>query len=149
MAESRSFETNAEAFEFACEQLDCSLDSGKAVLAMVLAVQGRMCSVKMANREDKSIPQGTMNELLAQPELKHVCFSAMLADKVPSVAPGDLVTFTTMPELAAVGKPTLAGTIVAKVTPHYNSRSGWQTRIPEPKAPADAEPAASPPNDPA
>ncbi len=135
MAESRSFETNVQAFEFACEHLDCSLDAGKAVLAIVLAVQGRMCSVKIANRDDHSIPVGTMNELLAQPDLAHVCFSAMLADKVPAVAPGDLVTYTAMPELAAIGKPTLAGTIVAKVTPHYTARGGWQVRAPEPKVP--------------
>jgi hypothetical protein len=126
MAQARTFQTNAEAFEFACEHLDASLKDGKAVLGVVLAVHGRMCSVKIANREDKSIPAGTMNELLARTDLTHVCFSAMLDSKLSQVAPGDLVMYTTMPELAAVGKDTVAGTVVAKVNPHYSGKAGWQ-----------------------
>lgn len=128
MAEARTFPTNADAFEYACEHLDGSLKDGRAVLAIVLAVQGRMCSVKIANREDKTIPAGSLNELLARHDLTHVCFSAMLGDKVSHVEPGDLVMYTTMPELAAAGKATVAGTIVSRVNPHYTSRSGWQVR---------------------
>lgn len=145
MAEVRTFETNTAAFEFACEHLDSSLKDGKPVLAVVLGVQGRMCSVKIANAEDKSIPTGPLNELLARTDLSHVCFSAMLEDKVPTLAAGDLVMYTTMPELAAVGKATTAGTIVAKVGPHYTAKSGWQ-RPPEPRpaafqtAPAEPTP---------
>jgi hypothetical protein len=138
MAEARTFETNAAAFEFACEHLDSSLKEGKAVLAIVLGVQGRMCSVKIANGEDKTIPTGPLNELLARPDLTHVCFSAMLDDKVPNLAVGDLVMYTTMPELAAAGKSTIAGTIVAKVGPHYTARSGWQRH-------AEPRPEATPP----
>jgi hypothetical protein len=144
MAELRTFETNAAAFEFACEHLDCALEGGSPVLAIVLAVQGRMCTVKIANREDKSIPTGTLNELLARTDLKYVCFSAMLDNKVPQVAPGDLVLFATMPELAAVGKATVAGTIVARVLPEYSSKSGWQPRDvePRPKTAASADESA-------
>jgi hypothetical protein len=108
------------------------LKDGKPVLAIVLGVQGRMCSVKIANGEDKTIPTGPLNELLARTDLAHVCFSAMLEDKVPNLAAGDLVMYTTMPELAAVGKATIAGTIVAKVGPHYTAKSGWQ-RYAEPR----------------
>ena len=122
----RTFESNAEAFAYACEHLDCSLQDGMPVLGIVLAVNGRMCSVKIANREDKTIPAGTLTELLARTDLTHVCFSAMLADKVPTLQPGDLVLYTTMPELAAAKKATVAGTITAKVTPHYTSRGTWQ-----------------------
>jgi hypothetical protein len=122
----RTFESNAEAFEFACEHLDCSLRDGLPVLGIVLAVNGRMCSVKIANREDKVIPTGTLTELLTRTDLTHVCFSAMLADKVPTLKPGDLVLYTTMPELAAANKATVAGTVTAKVTPHYTSRGTWQ-----------------------
>jgi hypothetical protein len=50
----------------------------------------------------------------------------MLADKVPTLQPGDLVLYTTMPELAAAKKATVAGTVTAKVTPHYTSRGTWQ-----------------------
>jgi hypothetical protein len=125
MAEAKTFESSADAFAFACEQLDCSLKEGRAVLAIVLAVHGRMCSVKIANREDKTIPTGSLNELLARTDLAHVCFSAMLDDKVSHVKPGDLVLYTTMPELAAAGKATVAGTVNAKVTPHYTSKAGW------------------------
>ena len=138
MAE-RTFESNAEAFEYACEHLDCSLKDGKAVLGIVLAVQGHMCSVKIANREDKTIPEGTLSELLARTDLTHVCFSAMLADKVPALRPGDLVLYTTMPELAAANKSTVAGTVTAKVTPHYTSRGTWQAYSTEP-APSRAIP---------
>jgi hypothetical protein len=134
MAEVLTFETNEHAFQYACEHLDCSLENGRPVLAIVLAVQGRMCSVKIAHPEDKSIPTGTFSELLAQTDLKHVCFSAMLEDKVPQLSVGDLVLYTTMPELAAVGKETVAGTVVAKVYPHYSTKSGWQTKLPEPPA---------------
>jgi hypothetical protein len=133
MAEVRTFETNAAAFEFACEHLDCSLDGGKPVLAIVLAVQGRMCTVKIANRDDKSIPTGTLNELLARTDLTHVCFSAMLDNKVSQVEPGELVLFATMPELAAAGKATVAGTIVGRVLPEYSNKSGWQPRGVEPR----------------
>ena len=126
MAEARVFESNTEAFEFACEHLDCSLKDGKAVLAIVLGVQGRMCSVKIANPEDKSIPAGSLNELLARGDLAHVCFSAMLADKVPQLVSGDLVLYTTMPELAAAGKSTVAGTVIAKVNAHHTPKGGWQ-----------------------
>lgn len=126
MADVRTFESNTEAFEFACEHVDCSLKDGRPVLAIVLAVQGRMCSVKIANREDKTIPVGTLNELLARTDLTHVCFSAMLDDKVSGLTAGDLVMYTTMPELAAAGKATVAGTIVSRVHPHYTSKSGWQ-----------------------
>ena len=122
----RTFESNAEAFEYACEHLDCSLRDGMPVLGIVLAVNGRMCSVKIANREDKTIPTGTLTELLARTDLTHVCFSAMLADKVPTLQPGDLVLYTTMPELAAAKKATVAGTVTAKVTTHYTSRGTWQ-----------------------
>jgi hypothetical protein len=139
MAQARTFHTNAEAFEFACEHLDASLKDGKAVLGVVLAVQGRMCSVKIANREDKSIPVGTMNELLARPDLTHVCFSAMLDSKMSHVAPGDLVMYTTMPELAAAGKDTVAGTVVAKVNPHYSGKAGWQRHAEPPPEPAPPE----------
>jgi hypothetical protein len=132
----RTFASNVEAFEFACEHLDCSLQDGKPVLAIVLAVQGRMCSVKIANPEDKSIPEGTLTELLARTDLVNVCFSAMLADKVPPLQVGDLVLYTTMPELAAANKATVAGTITAKVTPHYTSKGTWQLYSPEPAAPA-------------
>jgi hypothetical protein len=134
MAE-RTFGSNAEAFEYACEHLDCSLKDGRAVLGVVLAVQGHMCSVKIANREDKTIPEGTLTELLTRTDLTHVCFSAMLADKVPTLRPGDLVLYTTMPELAAANKSTVAGTVTAKVTPVYTSKGTWQAYSPEPKQP--------------
>ena len=138
----RTFESNAEAFEYACEHLDCSLQDGMPVLAIVLAVNGRMCSVKIANRDDKTIPTGTLTELLARTDLTHVCFSAMLADKVPTLQPGDLVLYTTMPELAAAKKATVAGTVTAKVTPHYTSRRTWQvyssTPAPAPSPEAQA-----------
>jgi hypothetical protein len=137
MAE-RTFTSNAEAFEYACEHLDCSLEGGKAVLAIVLGVQGRMCSVKIANREDKTIPVGTLPELLARTDLTRVCFSAMLADKVPQLQLGDLVLFTTMPELAAAHKATVAGTVTAKVTPHYTSRGNWHVYSSEPAHKASA-----------
>ena len=122
----RTFQSNEEAFEYACEHLDSSLRDGMPVLGIVLAVNGRICSVKIANREDKTIPTGTLTELLARTDLTHVCFSAMLADKVPTLQPGDLVLYTTMPELAAANKATVAGTVTAKVTPHYTSRGTWQ-----------------------
>nr|MBO2489013.1 hypothetical protein [Gammaproteobacteria bacterium] len=128
----RTFASNEEAFEFACEHLDCSLEDGRPVLAIVLAVQGRMCSVKIANREDKRIPTGTITELLARADLKHVCFSAMLDNKVPALKPGDLVLYTALPELAAEGKFTVAGTVVAKVAPCYTSKGTWQPWSPEP-----------------
>jgi hypothetical protein len=131
MAEARTFKSNADAFEYACEHLDCSLKEGRAVLAIVLAVQGRMCSVKIANRDDKTIPTGSLNELLARTDLAHVCFSAMLDDKVPQLTPGDLVMYATMPELAAAGKTTTAGTILSKAYPHYTNKGGWQVRSPE------------------
>ncbi len=126
MAE-RTFTSNLEAFEYACEHLDCSLKDGKPVLGIVLAVHGRMCSVKIANPEDKIIPTGTLTELLARTDVSYVCFSAMLADKVPQLQPGDLVLYTTMPELAAADKATVAGTITAKVMPHYTTKGVWQT----------------------
>lgn len=138
MTEARTFETNAEAFEYACEHLDSSLKDGKPALAIVLAVHGRMCTVKIANREDKTIPTGTLNELLARDDLAHVCFSTMLGDKVPEVALGELVMYTTMPELAAVGKETVAGTIVSRVTPHYTPKGGWQARAAENRGEASA-----------
>jgi hypothetical protein len=78
-----------------------------------------MCSVKVANRDDSSIPSG-------QTELSHICFSAMVADKVPQLQTGDLVLYTTMPELAAADKPMVAGTVIGKVAPHYTSRGTWQ-----------------------
>lgn len=130
----RTFTSNVEAFEFACEHLDCSLQDGRPVLGIVLAVHGRMCSVKIANREDKTIPTGTLSELLTQ-DVAHVCFSAMLADKVPELRPGDLVLYTTMPELAAANKSTVAGTVTAKVTPHYTSKGTWEPYTTE-RAPA-------------
>ena len=122
---SKVFESNQKAFEYACEHLDCSLQAG-STLGIVLAVNGRLCSVKIANREDSTIPTGTLAELLARTDMKHVCFSAMLADKVPALEPGDLVLYTTMPELAAAGKATMAGTVTAKVLPQYTNKSGWQ-----------------------
>ena len=137
MAEARTFESTAEAFEFACEHVDVSLKDGKAVLAVVLGVQGRMCSVKIANREDKSIPTGTLNELLARTDLAHVCFSTMLDDKVSNLAAGDLVLYTTMPELAAAGKSTVAGTVIAKVVPHYTAKMGWHRAVEHRAVPTD------------
>ena len=149
MAQARTFQTNAEAFEFACEHLDSSLKDGKAVLGVVLAVHGRMCSVKIANREDKSIPAGTMNELLARTDLTHVCFSAMLDSKLSHVEPGDLVLYTTMPELAAVGKDTVAGTVVSKVNPHYSGKAGWQRHAePRPEATPEQTPVGDAPQQP-
>ncbi|HMN46563.1 MAG TPA: hypothetical protein PKE27_18445 [Povalibacter sp.] len=141
MAEAKTFESNAGAFEYACEHLDCSLKDGRAVLAVVLGVQGRMCSVKIANPDDRTIPEGTLNELLARTDLTHVCFSTMIDDKVPRLERGDLVMYTTMPELAAVGKTTVAGTVVARVNPHYTSKGGWQVRPAESKAAAAELPA--------
>jgi hypothetical protein len=129
----RVFESNAAAFEFACEHLDGSLQDGRAVLAIVLSVQGRMCSVKVANRSDKTIPTGSITELLAQPEPANICFSTMIADKVPNLVVGDLVLYTTMPELAAAGKTMVAGTIVSRVNPHHSAKSGWQVRPDESK----------------
>lgn len=131
MAEARTFQSNEAAFEYACEHLGCSLKEGRPVLAIVLAVQGRMCSVKIANPEDKTIPTGSLNELLARTDLTRVCFSAMLDPKVPNVEVGELVMYTTMPELAAAGKETVAGTVVSRVTPHYTSKGGWQVRAAE------------------
>jgi hypothetical protein len=128
----RIFESNAQAFEFACEHLDCSLRDGRPVLGVVLAVQGRMCSVKIAHRDDKTIPDGTLSELLSRTDLLNVCFSAMLAEKVPQLHVGDLVLYTTMPELVAANKPTVAGTIIAKVMPHYTTKSGWQVQAVQP-----------------
>jgi hypothetical protein len=145
---SHVFESNQQAFEYACEHLDCSLQAGP-ILGIVLAVNGRLCSVKIANREDSSIPTGTLTELLARTDAKHVCFSAMLADKVPSLEPGDLVLYTTMPELAAAGKATVAGTVTAKVLPQYTNKTGWHlysTRAAEgaaPKGSADTSTSSS------
>lgn len=143
----RTFASNEEAFEFACEHLDCSLKDGRPVLGIVIATQGRMCSVKIANPEDKTIPSGTLTELLARTDLSHVCFSAMLEDKVPPLKVGDLVLYTTMPELAAAGKATVAGTVTAKVNPHYTSRGTWQHYSPAPPpgaAPAQESASAAP-----
>jgi hypothetical protein len=83
-------------------------------------------SVKIAHRDDKTIPRGTLSELLSSTDLLNVCFSAMLAEKVPQLHVGDLVLYTTMPELVAANKPTAAGTIIAKVMPHYSPKGGWQ-----------------------
>lgn len=142
----RTFTSNVEAFEYACEHLDCSLEDGRPVLGIVLAVQGRMCSVKIANREDRTIPSGTLTELLARGDVTHVCYSAMLADKVPQLQPGDLVLYTTMPELAAAGKATVAGTVTAKVTPHYTSKGAWQVYSSQPRPePSTSGPDAQPP----
>ncbi len=136
----RTFDSNADAFEYACEHLDASLKDGRAVLAIVLNVQGRMCSVKIANRNDKTIPAGSINELLAQPDTSNICFSTMISDKVPSVVVGDLVMYTTMPELAAAGKTTVVGTIVSRVNPHYSAKTGWQVRPDESKVAAAKTP---------
>jgi len=144
MAEARTFQSNTDAFEFACEHLDCSLQDGRPVLAIVIGVQGRMCSVKIANSEDKSIPTGSLNELLARSDLSYVCFSTMLDDKVPQVELGDLVLYTTMPELAAAGKATVAGTVVARVNPHYTSKGGWQIRGTEQKGESAEQPPDAP-----
>ena len=144
---SKVFESNQQAFEYACEHLDCSLQAGPT-LGIVLGVNGRLCSVKIANREDSTIPTGTLTELLARSDMKHVCFSAMLADKVPSLKPGDLVLYSTMPELAAAGKATVSGTVTAKVLPQYTNKSGWQiysTRAAEGLA---SEESAGPPTSP-
>ena len=130
----RIFESNAQAFEYACEHLDCSLRHGQPVLGVVLAVQGRMCSVKIAHRDDKTIPHGTLSELLSRTDLLNVCFSAMLAEKVPQLHVGDLVLYTTMPELIAANKSTVAGTIIAKVMPHYSTKGGWQAAAVQPPA---------------
>ena len=146
MAEVRVFESNAAAFEFACEHLDVSLQDGRAVLAVVLSVQGKMCSVKIANRSDKGIPAASINELLAQPDPAHICFSTMIADKVPSLVAGDLVMYMAMPELAAAGKTTVAGTVVSRVNPQYSPRSGWQVRPDESKVAAVVPPAAEGPS---
>jgi hypothetical protein len=147
MAEGRTFQSNVEAFEYACEHLDCSLKDGNPVLAIVLATHGRMCSVKIANRDDKTIPRGTLNELLARTDLSHVCFSAMLDNKVSRVEPGELVLYTTMPELAAAGKATVAGTVVSRVNPHYAGKTGWQHVRPAVEHPSND--AGSSPNTPA
>lgn len=128
----RSFESNVQAFEFACEHLNCSLRDGQPVLGVVLAVQGRMCSVKIAHREDKTIPSGTLTQLLSSADLQNICFSAMLAEKVPQLHVGDLVLYTTMPELAAANKATVAGTVIAKVLPHYSTKGGWQNEALQP-----------------
>ena len=143
MAE-RTFTSNVEAFEYACEHLDCSLKEGKPVLGIVLAVHGQMCSVKIANREDKTIPVGTLTQLLAQTDVAHVCFSAMLADKVPQLQPGDLVLYTTMPELAAANKATVAGTVTAKVTPHYTNKGVWQVYSTKPSLESPDSPSSGP-----
>lgn len=142
MSDTRTFATHAEAFEYACEHLDCSLKDGKPVLGVVLAVNGRMCAVKIAHPDDRTIPSGTLNELLARTDLEHVCFSTMLADKVTHVEPGDLVMYTTMPELAAVGKETVAGTIVSRVLPHYTRKGGWQVRSAEQRSETAGQPDA-------
>lgn len=136
MTDIRTFESNVAAFEFACEHLDCSLKDGRAVLAIVLGVQGRMCSVKIANRDDKTIPTGSLNALLAQNDSANICFSTMIADKVPNLVCGDLVMYTTMPELAAAGKTTVVGTITSRVNPHHSAKTGWQVRPDESKAAA-------------
>jgi hypothetical protein len=91
-----------------------------------------MCSVKIAHRDDKTIPSGTLSELLSRTDLLNVCYSAMLAEKVPQLHVGDLVLYTTMPELVAANKPTVAGTIIAKVTPRYNTKGGWQAEAVQP-----------------
>lgn len=52
----------------------------------------------------------------------------MIADKVPNLVVGDLVMYTTMPELAAAGKTTVVGTIVSRVNPHHSARTRWQVR---------------------
>jgi hypothetical protein len=128
----RIFESNAQAFEYACEHLDCSLRDGQPVLGVVLAVQGRMCSVKIAHRDDKTIPHGTLSELLSRTDLLNVCFSAMLAEKVPQLQVGDLVLYTSMPELVAANRSTVAGTIIAKVMPHHSTKGGWQVQAVQP-----------------
>lgn len=135
MAEVRTFESNVDAFEYACEHLDCSLKEGRPAPAIVLGVHGRMCAVKVASPEDRTIPAGTLNELLARTDLTHVCFSAMLADNVPQVQVGDLVMYSPMPELAAAGKALVAGTVVSRLDPHYSSKTGWQVHKPEPRNP--------------
>jgi hypothetical protein len=142
----RTFESNAQAFEYACEHLDCSLRDGQPVLGIVLAVQGRMCSVKIAHRDDKTIPSGTLSELLARTDLLNICFSAMLAEKVPQLHVGDLVLYTTMPELAAANKATVAGTIIAKVTPQHSTKGGWQVQAAQPPPESPTAPPTSPSN---
>jgi hypothetical protein len=68
------FKSNAGAFEYACRFLMTDLTNGDPVTAIVRETkEGRDCVVKVANKEDPSIPEESVSELISENSLKFIC----------------------------------------------------------------------------
>jgi hypothetical protein len=129
------FKSNQGAFEFACKYFNNSLtynesEEPKTVCAIVLAVRDKdnYC-VKIANGEDPSIPERPIEQLLADRNIKNVCFFAKRLDSVPILQKGDFCMFASPPQmrsLAAALRQELIGVITAKIHPSYDMETqGW------------------------
>jgi hypothetical protein len=117
------FKTNVAAFEHACKFLKTDLTTRDPVTAIVLETRdGSDCVVKVANKEDASIP----DELLAKGLIKFICPTAKATDRVPALSKGDLVIIVDSLGLSAMGQPLFASILVAKLRPIFDfNAGGW------------------------
>ncbi|NOS72896.1 MAG: hypothetical protein HOP33_23600 [Verrucomicrobia bacterium] len=126
------FKSNAAAFEYACRFLETDLTTGAAqengVTAIVLEVNAQSCVVKIANKEDSSIPVEPVKQLIENGQIKFICPSAKPTDHVPPLSKGDLVIVVDALGLCAMGKPLFASVLIAKLQPIFDmDAGGWVT----------------------
>lgn len=118
------FKSNQAAFEYACKFCITTLENEQPVVGIVLEARHSKCCVNLSNDSDPSVPTQTPDELLNKGMIENICFAAAPIEGVPSLAVGDLVFYVALPELAAMGKGTMAGLIVAKIKPAIEVKTG-------------------------
>jgi hypothetical protein len=120
------FKSNLAAFEYACRFLETDLTNGDGVTAIVLETKGQYSVVKVANKEDSSVPDEPVKDLIAKGQIKFICPSANPTEHVPTLSKGDLVVVVDSLGLSGMGQPLLASVIIAKVRPIFDiDAGGW------------------------
>ncbi len=119
------FKSSEAAFEMSSKYMINNLAPNEFVLAIVLSEldSDRNCIVKLANRENPSIPKYPVTGADALPDDGTICTQATALDAIKSLRPGDLVMYTPNAAISMMGGPLhMSGLLPFKIKPMFSNK---------------------------
>ena len=121
------FKSNVAAYQYACEYGNNDLRGEQPVVSIVLEANSDNTVVKVANRNDNTIPSEEPRSLLDQGLIDHICFTASKLVEVPILSRGDLVLYVAPAEFLNFRRGVMMGLVVAKILPVFDAQTGaWR-----------------------
>ena len=119
------FKSSEAAFEMSSKYMINNLAPNELVLAIVLSEldADRNCIVKLANRENPSIPSYPVTDINDLPNDGTICTHATALDAIKNLKAGDLVMYTPDAAIGMLGGPLhMSGFLVGKIKPMFSNK---------------------------